>query len=106
MNRTNLAFLLALEIASRVPAQQNNLAEENKLAEDKEFTLYTASQLIVLNAGVQDAAGSNVRGLEARNFQIFEDGHLQSIKQFAAEDRPRHAGNYRRCERQHAHAAV
>jgi hypothetical protein len=72
MNRTILVFLLALEIASRVPAQQNNLAEENKLAEDKEFTLYTASQLIVLNAGVQDAAGTNVRGLEAQNFQYLK----------------------------------
>ena len=82
MNRINFAFFLAFGIASRLPAQQNNLAG------DPEFTLYTASQLVVLNAGVQDASGANIKGLEAGNFQVFENGRLQSIKQFAAEDRP------------------
>ena len=53
-----------------------------------EFTLYTASQLVVLNVGVQDVHGTNVRGLRADDFKIYEDGHLQAIKQFAAEDRP------------------
>jgi Ca-activated chloride channel homolog len=57
-------------------------------AEKSDFTLYTASQLVVLNVGVKDAHGVNVRGLKADDFKIYEDGHSQDIKQFAAEDRP------------------
>src|SRR5579863_6348776 len=53
-----------------------------------EFLLRADSQLVVVNAGVQDAHGTNVHGLSAEAFQVFEDGHLQTIKQFAAEDRP------------------
>ena len=53
-----------------------------------EFTLRTDSQLVVLNVGVQDAHGANIKGLSAQAFQVFEDGRLQTIKQFTAEDRP------------------
>ena len=53
-----------------------------------EFTLRTASQLVVLSVGVQDAHGADISGLKAENFKIFEDGHPQTVKQFAAEDRP------------------
>jgi Ca-activated chloride channel family protein len=53
-----------------------------------EFILHADSQLVVLNAGVQDARGTNIRGLSAQAFQVFEDGRLQTIKQFTAEDRP------------------
>jgi Ca-activated chloride channel family protein len=53
-----------------------------------EFILRADSQLVVVNAGVQDARGTNIQGLTAQAFQIFEDGHLQTIKQFASEDRP------------------
>jgi Ca-activated chloride channel family protein len=55
---------------------------------DTEFTLHADSELVVLNVGVQDAHGSNVRGLNAQAFQIYEDGRLQPVKQFGAEDRP------------------
>jgi Ca-activated chloride channel family protein len=55
---------------------------------DAEFTLHTRSELVVLNVGVQDAHGNNVKGLSAQAFQIYEDGRLQPVKQFAAEDRP------------------
>ena len=54
----------------------------------EEFILHADSQLVVLNAGVQDAHGTNIRGLGAQSFQVFEDGRLQTIKQFTAEDRP------------------
>ena len=53
-----------------------------------EFTLYTSSQLVVLNVSVQDAHGTNVRGLRAGDFKVYEDGSPQAIKQFAAEERP------------------
>jgi Ca-activated chloride channel homolog len=55
---------------------------------EEDFKLYAASQLVVLNVSVQDIHGTNVKGLTAGDFKIFEDNHLQVIKQFAAEDRP------------------
>jgi Ca-activated chloride channel homolog len=57
-------------------------------SDKSEFTLYTASQLVVLNVGVQEVHGTNVRGLRAGDFKIYEDGSPQEIKQFAAEERP------------------
>src|SRR6185369_9382203 len=53
-----------------------------------EFTLHTASQLVVLSVGVQDVHGTEIRGLKAEDFKVLEDGHPQAVKQFAAEDRP------------------
>lgn len=75
------ARLIALFLSVLLSAQPPSPA-------DAEFTLRTSSQLVVLNVGVQDAHGSNIKGLNAGAFQIYEDGRLQSIKQFAAEDRP------------------
>jgi Ca-activated chloride channel family protein len=55
---------------------------------ESEFTLRTASQLVVLNVAVQDVHGMQIRGLKAEDFKVYEDGHPQTVKQFAAEDRP------------------
>lgn len=63
-------------------------AQEIPSPDEPGFTLYAASQLVVLNVGVQDSHGLNIKGLKAEDFKIFEDGHPQTIKQFAAEDRP------------------
>src|ERR1700676_3150427 len=63
-------------------------AQETSSPGEPGFTLYTASELVVLNVGVQDSHGTNVKGLTAQDFKIFEDGHPQTIKQFATEDRP------------------
>jgi len=76
-----IAIALALSL-SALPAQETPSPGEPG------FTLYTASQLVVLNVGVQDSHGTNIKGLKAQDFKIFEDGHPQTIKQFAAEDRP------------------
>ncbi len=54
----------------------------------EDFTLYAAAQLVVLNVGVQDIHGANIKGLRAEHFKVFEDGQLQSIKQFSVEERP------------------
>jgi|SRR5579872_6640296 len=55
---------------------------------ESEFTLRTSSQLVVLNVGVSDVHGAEIRGLKAEDFKVYEDGHPQAVKQFAAEDRP------------------
>jgi len=55
---------------------------------DQDFTLYAATDLLVLNVGVQDSRGANIQGLAARDFKVYEDGHLQPIKQFSSDERP------------------
>ena len=74
-----------LVLALTLPAL---LAQETPSPGEPGFVLYAASQLVVLNVGVQDNHGKNIKGLTAPAFKIFEDGHPQIIKQFAAEDRP------------------
>ena len=64
------------------------LSGQPQAPSDAEFTLHTDSQLVLLNVGVQDAHGTNIKGLGVQAFQVFEDGRPQAIKQFAAEDRP------------------
>jgi len=54
----------------------------------QDFTLYTGADLVVLNVGVQDGHGRNVRGLTPADFKVYEDGRLQPVKQFSDEDRP------------------
>jgi Ca-activated chloride channel homolog len=76
---------VALALVLTVPALS---AQETPSPGEPGFTLYTASQLVVLNVGVQNSHGANIKGLTAQDFKIFEDGHPQTIKQFAAEDRP------------------
>lgn len=76
------AFALTLALVPSLVGQAGNAPAES------EFTLHTASQLVVLNVGVQDVHGAEIRGLKAEDFRVYEDGHPQPIKQFAAEDRP------------------
>src|SRR5690606_4096961 len=50
---------------------------------------YTAAtDLVVLNVHVTDDSGAPVAGLKADNFQVYEDGQLQSIAAFADADAP------------------
>jgi Ca-activated chloride channel family protein len=77
---TAVLFLFAVTVA--------RLSGQTTTAQEPEFTLHAASELVVLNASVQTSSGANVKGLTAKDFQLFENGHVQPIKQFAAEDRP------------------
>ncbi|MDP8989648.1 MAG: VWA domain-containing protein [Acidobacteriota bacterium] len=78
-------FRFAAIVALTLPVLS---AQEPSSPGEPGFTLYTASQLVVLTVGVQDSHGANIKGLKAEDFKILEDGHPQAIKQFAAEDRP------------------
>src|SRR5690242_2181715 len=73
--------LIAISGAWAQPAQETAPANHD-------FTLYANSDLLVLNIGVQDSRGANVKGLTAGDFKIFENGGLQPIKQFSSEERP------------------
>ena len=56
--------------------------------ESQEFTIRTTSRLVLLDVNVKDSAGGLVSGLAKQNFQIYEDGKLQQITQFADADVP------------------
>ncbi|MBC7795610.1 MAG: VWA domain-containing protein, partial [Pyrinomonadaceae bacterium] len=46
------------------------------------------TNLILLNVVVTDSGGSYVSGLQAKDFEVFEDGKLQKITTFGAESTP------------------
>ena len=54
----------------------------------QDFTLRVNSDLVVLEAGVTDPRGANVPDLKLADFRVYEDGRLQTIRQFSAEERP------------------
>ena len=56
--------------------------------QEKEFTISTTSDLVLLDVSVKDSAGGFVSGLSKANFQVFEDGKAQTITQFANSDIP------------------
>ena len=76
------AFVLTLALVPSLVGQAANPPAGS------EFTLRTTTQLVVLNVGVQDVHGTEIKGLKANDFRVYEDGHPQVVKQFAAEDRP------------------
>src|SRR6476646_11435190 len=73
--------MLALSGAWTQSAHETNPANHD-------FTLYANTDLLVLNIGVQDSHGANIKGLVAHNFKIYENGRLQPIKQFSSDERP------------------
>lgn len=57
-------------------------------AQEPEFTLNVNVDLVELSVTVLDASDRHVTGLEAVNFEIFEDSVQQDVSLFLHEDRP------------------
>jgi VWFA-related protein len=55
---------------------------------EQEFKLTAHSELVLLDVSVRDAKGGYISTLKKENFQIYEDGKLQTITQFGKEDTP------------------
>ena len=72
VNSMALALLLAAPVAAQEP----------------EFTLNVNVDLVELSVTVLDASDRHVTGLEAVNFEIFEDSVQQDVSLFLHEDRP------------------
>ena len=72
VNSMALALLLAAAVAAQEP----------------EFTLNVNVDLVELSVTVLDASDRHVTGLEAVNFEIFEDSVQQDVSLFLHEDRP------------------
>src|SRR5262245_35423694 len=56
--------------------------------QDQEDTIRLRSDLVSLNASVVDAGGHAIPGLEARDFEGYEDGVKQTIANFSAANEP------------------
>jgi VWFA-related protein len=59
---------------------------------EKDFTLTAHAELVLLDVSVKEAKGGYVSGLKKENFQVYENGKLQTISQFSSEDTPITAG--------------
>lgn len=86
MKATRFKFLFflfaAMLVSSALPLV---CAAQNK---DDGEVITVDTNLVVLNAVVTDAKGNYVSGLRQKDFQIFEDGKLQTIDTFGAEETP------------------
>lgn len=91
--RPTFAFLLfaAALLLTTLPFQiaaQNKANEKIEKAEESDEIIKVETNLVVLNAVVADAAGKPAANLRAADFQVFEDGKLQTVEIFGAESTP------------------
>jgi Ca-activated chloride channel family protein len=59
---------------------------------EKEFTLTAHAELVLLDVSVKDVKGGYISDLKKENFQVYENGKLQTISHFSSEDTPITAG--------------
>ena len=55
---------------------------------DKPFTITAHAELVLLDVSVKEAKGGYISDLKKENFQVYENGKLQTISQFSNEDTP------------------
>ena len=55
---------------------------------EKPFTLTAHAELVLLDVSVKETKGGYVSNLTKANFQIYENGKLQTISHFSSEDTP------------------
>lgn len=85
-----LTVLIALLVMPFVSCAQVPQAPQNDFG--AEYTLKLNANMIILSATVLDPHNALVSGLNKDDFQIYEDGALQQIKNFSHEDIPVTAG--------------
>jgi Ca-activated chloride channel homolog len=59
---------------------------------EHEFKLTARAELVLLDVSVKNAKGGFVSNLKKENFQVYENGKLQTVSQFGKEDTPITAG--------------
>lgn len=82
-------FLVSLVVLTAVTsfawAQESSLSQSLPA---EPFTMKVSVDMVVLRATVQDRKNTLVSGLSKDDFQVYEDGVLQTIKYFSHEDIP------------------
>jgi VWFA-related protein len=82
-----LIALLVMAFVSRAQVPQPSPSDSGN-----EYTLKLNANMVILSATVLDRHNALVSGLNKDDFQIYEDGVLQQIKNFSHEDIPVTAG--------------
>jgi Ca-activated chloride channel homolog len=82
--RSLILFSLISVLAASVPVQQSR--------DGGQYTIAVDVDLVVFNVTVTDGKGRQVSGLKAGDFRVFEEGRLQDVKLFHAEDTPASVG--------------
>jgi VWFA-related protein len=82
--RPLVLFSLISVLVNSVPAQRSR--------DGAQYTIAVDVDLVVFNVTVTDNKGRPVAGLEAGDFRVFEEGRLQDVKLFHAEDTPASVG--------------
>jgi VWFA-related protein len=85
-----LIALIGLALAPLVSGARTSAQPQRDAAEG--YTLKLNANMVILSATVLDHHNSLVSGLSKDDFQIYEDGALQQIKNFTHEDIPVTAG--------------
>ena len=80
-----VAFLVLIFLATLARAQT---PAPSQGSQDDQYTISVSVNMVVLSATAEDHKHIPVSGLGKDDFQIYEDGVLQAIKQFSHEDIP------------------
>src|SRR5579864_2635993 len=83
---TGLGILVvAIALSGRARPQELSLAH---IRLDDQYTIQVNVDMVILHATAQDHKHAFVSGLDKDDFQVYEDGVLQPIKNFSHEDVP------------------
>jgi Ca-activated chloride channel homolog len=85
---STLAGMLAIPRISQSEEPANAPPGGQTKQAGQEFTISTTSRLVILDVSVKAPKGNSVAGLRQENFEVFENGKLQKITQFANADIP------------------
>lgn len=78
------ALILVLAVAAQTLAAQAPVVK----AYEEPFTLRATAELVLLDVSVKDSSGEHIQNLSKENFQVYEDGKLQTISHFGSNDVP------------------
>src|ERR1035437_950299 len=75
-------------ISPTLPLLMGLLSVRGQQVNEKPFTLTAHAELVLLDVSVKEVKGGYVSNLKKENFQVYENGKLQTISQFSNEDTP------------------
>lgn len=86
--RLAFLFFAAALLLTTLPFVVAAQTKADEKVEDSADVIKVETNLVVLNAVVADAAGKPAANLRAADFEVFEDGKLQTVEIFGAESTP------------------